>query len=197
LAALRSIAAALCIVALGGPAPAAVSHAPGKACERTRQARFSFSGRPPPGLVTTQVTGSSCRRATVIVTVTDAAHRPLWREQTPLSLIASDRFPDEPGSKADIPFELVIGTVETWALPEPVETAPDWPAGAPSLPHTASQPSQDPLTQYETHLDRQTYRRIRAAGGQMLCIAQGPETAHCIALDPASGRAVELMVRGV
>jgi hypothetical protein len=195
LPALRLIAAALGAAALAAPAPATVSHAPGKACERTRQARFSFSGRPPAGLITIQATGPSCRRARVIVTITDAAHRRLWREQTPLSSVAFE-FPDGPGRDADVPFEFVIGTVENWALPEPVQNAPDWPATAPRLP-LLPKSSRDPLTQYETGLDRETYRRIRAAGGQMVCIADGPETAHCIALDPATGRAVEFMVRGV
>jgi hypothetical protein len=191
------IAAGLGAAALAGSAPAAVTHAPGKACERTQLSRFSFSGRAPAGLITTRATGPSCRDAAIVVTITDATHRVLWREQTPLSLVASDRFPDEPGPHPDVSFEVVIGAVETWAVPETLENAPDWPAAAPRLPQPAAKAGQGDPTQYETRLDRGTYRRIRAAGGQMVCIASGPETAHCIALDPATGKAVELFVRGV
>jgi hypothetical protein len=39
--------------------------------------------------------------------------------------------------------------------------------------------------------------RIRAAHEPMLCIPIGPESAHCIAMDPSTRTLVELLSRGV
>ena len=164
----------------------------GKACERTRVQRISFSDRVPGPSITIRATGPSCRRARIVVTVKGPTRRLLWREETALSVVESGDFARK--GDPDVPFERVIGIVETWVSVEPVNSAPPWPAGAlgPISPTAATD-----LTQYETRLDRSRYERLRADGGRMLCVPTGPETAHCLMFDPLTNKLLEFLTRGV
>jgi len=173
-----------------GPNPANVrTTGPTKACERTLSRHLSFSGSHPDTL-TIKATGPTCARAKLIVTLWTAAHRLIWKEETYLSLVERGESP-KPGDP-DVTFEHVIGSVENWVSYENTSSAPAWPGGAPRV----TTPSPNAALQYDTKLDRHRYERIRAAGTLMLCIPIGPESAHCIAMDPIARTPVELFGRG-
>lgn len=179
-------AAAIPALTLAGVAPLV----PGKACERTRTVPVALSDAPPPLRLTVRATGPSCARARIMVTLSAGARR-RWTEQAYLSAVESGRSPDEPGP--EVTFEHVIAVVEHWTSVEPTSSAPPWPEGATALPAT----SGTDITQYETKLPRDRYLSLRGAGGRMLCVPQGPESAHCLAIDPASRKVVEFFARGV
>lgn len=187
-----AVVCALIAVAISGAAAANVTQrVAGKACERARVTAVALSRGAPPAVVTVRATGPSCERARIVVALSTRLHRRLWTEWTYLSLVESGRFPNEPGP--EITFEHVIGAVENWVSVEKTVDAPAWPEGAEALPTT----SGAEIARYETRLSRKRYLAIRAAGGQMLCTPQGPESAHCLAIDPASGQLVEFFQRGV
>lgn len=162
---------------------------PGRGCERRYERIFSFD-REKPGRLIVQAYGSSCRRATISVTVTKAGGSVIWREATALNLVLEGELASQTDS--EIPFERVIGLVENWVSIEPLATAPVWP---PAAPHPAGDPQQN--LQVESQLDPQRYERLRLEPGRMLCIPVGPETAHCVAFDRATAATVVLFTRGV
>lgn len=75
------------------------------------------------------------------------------------------------------------------ALRGSIGDLPDWPEGA-----TEPEPREFPFLPDEG-LSAEDYRRLRAANAPMACWVQGGESARCVAIDPASGAAVELGVQ--
>jgi len=164
---------------------------PGRACERTLVRKVAISDPARPDTLTVRATGPSCAQALIAVTLRSAAGRRLWSEQAFLGAVESARLPGE-APAGEVSFEQVIAAVEGWVSLEATQDAPAWPRGAGSLP---AGPGPGP-TQYETRLDHGAYERIRAAREPMLCIPVGPEAAHCVARDPASGKLVAFLGRG-
>lgn len=173
-----------------GAARAGVSpHVRGRGCERSYERQVTFSNGLRADTLTVRATGPTCGRVSIVVTLRDASHRLLWNERTYLGQVESDRLPNEPAE--DVTFEHVIAVVEHWVSVENTSEAPPWPGGA------ARVAQSPPTTQYDTKLDRPRYERIRAARAAMVCIPIGPESAHCIAIDPATRKPVELLGRGL
>jgi len=190
------MAVALLSLGAAGAAHAAVTAViPGKACERIQVRRLAFSDPARPDALTVRATGPSCAAARIIVTVRDARGRTLWSESAFLGAVTDGRLPGEPAP--DVTFESVIGAVETWVSVETSSDAPAWPPAFPNLAAaTAATPASD-RTLYDTRLSRARYEAIRAAREPMLCVPEGPESAHCIAKDPTTGRLVEVLSRGL
>jgi hypothetical protein len=170
--------------------PATASVSPlvrGRGCERTYVRHLTFSDSARADMLAVRATGPSCGRASIVVTLRDASRRLLWNERTYLAQVESGRLPNEPAD--DVPFEHAIAVVEHWVSVETTSEAPPWPDGASGR--------AQPGTQYDTRLDRPRYERIRAARAAMVCIPIGPESAHCIAIDPATRKPVEFLGRGL
>jgi len=108
-----------------------------------------------------------------------------------MSLVEQGDFP--PKGAPDITFEHVVGEVENWISIENTADAPVWPGTG----SRDTKPSPTAAPQYETKLDRHRYERIRARRAPMLCIPIGPESAHCIAMDPSTKEPVEFFARGI
>jgi hypothetical protein len=164
---------------------------PGKACERAVVRKLVFSHGGPPDTLIVRATGPTCMHAKIVVTLRTASRHTIWTEWAYLSVVEFTQFPDE--EVPEVTFEHVIGVVENWVSVENSSEAPAWPDGISSL---AEVPASG-LTQYDTKLNRRRYERIRAAHEPMLCIPIGPESAHCIAMDPSTQTLVELLSRGV
>jgi hypothetical protein len=161
----------------------------GRGCERSHERQLTFSKSARADTLAVRATGPSCGRVSIVVTLRDGSHRLLWNERTYLAQVESDQLPGEPAN--DVPFEHVIAAVEHWVSVENTSEAPPWPDGA----SRSGRPQ--PGTQYDTKLDRRRYERIRAARAAMVCIPIGPESAHCIAIDPATRKPVEFLGRGL
>lgn len=180
------VAAILACISVGAAYARVVQVVPGKGCERVRTTRVSG---PVAATLTVRATGRDCAHAWIVTTLRSAKGAPLWRERYFLGAVENDRLPGEPAPP--VAFEHVIAVVEHWASTENTAEAPLWPAGAPRLS------SRRDGAQVATRLPRGRYERIRAAAEPMLCLPVGSETGHCLAVDPASAKWVELLVRGV
>ena len=154
----------------------------------SRYVRFSGAR---PDLLTVKATGPTCARARIIVTIRTATHRRIWNEEAYISLVERGDFP--PKGDPDITLEHVTGEVENWISYENTAEAPVWPGTS----SRETKPSPTAAPQYETKLDRRRYERIRATRSSMLCIPIGPESAHCIAVDPSTKEPVEFFGRGI
>lgn len=179
-----------CGLLVSGPAAAKGPAGP-QGCHQTLVRRAALSGRGRPDIIVVRAAGASCTAARISVVVRDATGRTLWFEESYARPVVDDRGPDEPGPA--LTFQRLEGLVNGWISLEKTSQAPAWPAEAETLPASVG---QDP-TQRQTTLKRPAYERIRAAREPMLCVVQGPESAHCIARDPASGRLVELFSGGI
>jgi hypothetical protein len=180
------------VIALAAAPPAEAGAATPNACQRTHSQALTFSNpaRPDTLVVSARSTRADCKDTKVTVVVRNAAGRMIWTESAVLSLVDFGRFPDEDG--VELSPGDVARAVDNWVSIEKASDAPPWSTQAAAL----VAPSDDPQ-QFDTALSQAAYLRIRAAGGPMLCIGVGPESAHCIAIDPATRKPAVLFNRGL
>lgn len=184
---LPAVALAFALAAAGQPASAAVAD---RGCGYQAARKVTLSGSSRPDALTVRATGRRCGAVTIAVTLRSASGDLLWTEKVYWGLVEAARFPDEP--VPEVGRERIVSAVDNWVSLENTATAPDWPEAAASLPGAEASAEM----QYDTPLSPARYRAIRAAREAMICVPVGAESAHCLAVDPATHRLGVFFNRG-
>lgn len=154
-------------------------------CDFSKVQTVRFSRDRPAYLLSVRSVGRKCESVTIISNVSDVRGRTVWREGLRLTALERDEDHDSPARVQDI--------VRTWSTIENTGNAPPW---EPTSIGPESTSTEDP-TVYLTVLRRGDYAAIRNARAPMACVPIGPETGHCIAAVPRTGRMTVFLIRGV
>lgn len=184
---LGAVVLALALAAAGQPASAAVAD---RGCGYQAVRKIAVSGSSRPDALTVRATGRRCGAVTIAVTLRSASGALLWTEKVYGGLIEAARFPDEP--VPEVGRERIVSAVDNWVSVEDTATAPDWPDAGAALPGGEASAEM----QYDTPLSHARYSAIRASHEKMICTPVGPESTHCLAIDPATHRLEVFFNRG-
>jgi hypothetical protein len=117
--------------------------------------------------------------------ISDHEGRTVWREGLRLNTFE--------GAESHLSAARVRELVRRWWTIENTSDAPRWSKGS-VRPQSKS---SDDQTVYLTTLRREDYEAIRNAREQMVCVAIGPETGHCMAVVPRTNRVTVFLLRGL
>ena len=154
-------------------------------CDFSKVQSVRFSRVLPAYRLSVRSVGSKCKAITIISNVSDVRGRTVWREGL--------RLPAFNGGDDHVSPARVREIVRTWSTIENTGDAPPWERTSIRPKWTSG---KDP-TVYLTVLRRGDYAAIRKARAPMACVPIGPETGHCIAAVPRTGRLIVFFIRGV